>query len=399
MEEGDINSFFNIPFDCDTPCLDGLSQNPDFANPSDLIQSPCPGPPQICGSSNLTTSPQENNELLSELPGSTVSGKFNAKAMLLTWSQAPSLSKQLILDHLLSLNNHSVQLLGAVIGQESHEDGGIHFHAAAQWTGPGRKWNPNQMNVQNIHPNIRTHRKGKSTYAESLSRMWMYPQKEDTNPLKWGTQPPPPDAPLTKKRKRAEIFATARDLALTEGTTVAVTHIMTELPETGVKSLSQIQSNLHLWRMLHQTQQPPSYQLSQFKANLVASIPEPLKVLLISGPAGIGKTQFARAILPEAILVRHIDRLKGQDLTKGIIFDDFGVSHMFADAIKHLLDWDEDSDIHVRYGTVHIPRHTQKIFCYNKCFDSWLPTTMADEDYAAIRRRIDLLEIKSKIYL
>jgi len=396
MEEENFEAFFNLPFDCDTPCLDGQSQNLDFANPSDLIQSPCREAQATSGSSSLTMSPPENNELLSELPESTGSGKFNAKAMLLTWSQSPELDKQLILDHLLSLNIASTQLLGAVIGQELHLDGGIHYHAACQWTAT-RRWNPNQFNILDKHPNARAHKKGPSSFATSLWRMWQYPQKTDPTPLTWGVQPlPPPTNP--KKRKREEVFATARDLALTEGATAATKHIMQELPEVGVKSLTTIQHNLQVWRMLHQTQLPPSFELSSFKPNLVASIPEPLKVLLISGPPGIGKTQFARAILPHAVLVRHIDKLKGQDLSNGIIFDDFGVGHMFADAIKHLLDWDEDSDIHVRYGTIHIPRHTQKIFCYNKCFDSWLPTTMADEDYTAIRRRIELLEIKFKTF-
>jgi len=397
MEEEDFEAFFNLPFDCDTSCLDGQSQNLDFANPLDLTQSPCPEQPVTSGSSSLTTSRSESNELPSELQEYSASGTFHVKAMLLTWSQSPELNRQLILDHLLSLDNAKTQLLGAVIGQELHQDGGIHFHAAAQWTKP-RTWRPKMFNILNKHPNIRFHQKGKASPAESLSRMWQYPMKTDTTPLKWGDQPPPPKEKLLK-RKREVVFATARDLALTEGTTAAAKHIMLELPEVGVKSLTQIQANLNVWRMLHQTQLPPSFELSSFKPNLVASIPEPLKVLLISGPAGIGKTQFARAILPNAVLVRHIDKLKGQDLSNGIIFDDFGVGHMFPDAIKHLLDWDEDSDIHVRYGTVHIPRHTQKIFCYNKCFDAWLPTTMADEDYAAIRRRIELLEIKSKTFL
>lgn len=114
---------------------------------------------------------------------------------------------------------------------------------------------------------------------------------------------------------------------------------------------------------------------------------EDINSVVLLGPSNIGKTQFAKAHFDNALFVNHMDRLKDFDETvhDGIIFDDMDFLHMPRTTQIHLTDWDEDRDIHVRYGVARIPAGTKKIFtcnsmCLNDCDD-------------AIARRIKIIRL------
>lgn len=106
------------------------------------------------------------------------------------------------------------------------------------------------------------------------------------------------------------------------------------------------------------------------------------------GEAGIGKTCYARYLLPNALFVSHIDQLKAFNNTyDGLIFDDMDFAHYPRSAQIHLLDIDNERAIHVRYGTALIPARTKKIFLSNTkhifiCNDQ------------AIERRLTSIELK-----
>lgn len=88
---------------------------------------------------------------------------------------------------------------------------------------------------------------------------------------------------------------------------------------------------------------------------------------MVSGPAGIGKTEYALAHFKNPLLVSHIDRLKSfdPDVHDGIVFDDMDFNHWPITAQIHLADWNCPRDINCRYAMAHIPRHTKKIFTCN----------------------------------
>lgn len=393
------NYYNNFPIVLeDIECLDGQSPRQDFAMPLPSMLSPFPEGPTSNGlspsmthpnSSELVLEPQESTDSL-EL-GVTNKGSFNAKAMLLTYSQAPQLSREQILEHLISLNNQSVQLLGAVIGQEHHVDQGIHYHAAIQWTS-SRTWRPSMFDVNQVHPNIRTHRKGKSTFAESLMRMWKYPQKEDTTPLKWGVEP-------SLKRSRNQIAQEAIGIAETQSVESALSYLKESQAMELVKNYHAIERSLTAMSQKAKRTKTEARPLPSFKPNIIASIPDELKSLYIWGPSGKGKTQLARALLPEALVISHTDQLRGCDFSKGVIFDDFGVSHWPVTAVIHLVDWEVDRGINVKHGHVVIPAHTRKIFTYNNCIEYWMPSNASPEQQIAVKRRLDELELKAKCYL
>ena len=89
--------------------------------------------------------------------------------------------------------------------------------------------------------------------------------------------------------------------------------------------------------------------------------------LMIVGASGIGKTTWACTLFDNPLLISHIDELRAFDagFHGGIIFDDMSFEHIPRTAQIHLLDVDFQRAIHVRYGTVMLPKNTKKIFTTN----------------------------------
>jgi len=94
---------------------------------------------------------------------------------------------------------------------------------------------------------------------------------------------------------------------------------------------------------------------------------DPRLSLILSGESGLGKTSLAKALLPTALLVSHMDALKNYDpaLYFGIIFDDMNFMHTPREAQIHLVDTAEDRDLHCRHVTALLPKETPRIFTTN----------------------------------
>lgn len=89
--------------------------------------------------------------------------------------------------------------------------------------------------------------------------------------------------------------------------------------------------------------------------------------LIVYGPAGAGKTELAKALIPSALFCRRVERLRDFNPAEhgGIIFDDMSFLHWDRTDQIHLVDFDNDSDIHGRYKDIFIPAGTLKIFSTN----------------------------------
>lgn len=108
---------------------------------------------------------------------------------------------------------------------------------------------------------------------------------------------------------------------------------------------------------------------------------------IVFGQTNIGKTEYVKACFPHALFITHIDALARFKSGKydAIIFDDTSFLHIPDRAQLHLVDQDNDRDIHIRYGIVTIPAGTPKFFMHNNkrgVVNYW--------DFPEIRRRIDL---------
>ena len=109
------------------------------------------------------------------------------------------------------------------------------------------------------------------------------------------------------------------------------------------------------------------------------------KTHVVSGEAGIGKTQWALSHFANPLMVSHLDDLQqfDQDVHDGIIFDDLSVAHLPRNSQVHIADMEAPRSIHCRYMCALIPANTKKIFTCNPGFFPF-----ADPDDAAIKRRV-----------
>ena len=87
--------------------------------------------------------------------------QYNNKSIFLTYPQCP-ITKEEMLEHLKERARPVAtnQLFKACIGQEKHEDGGLHLHICAWYTNPLRFRKPDHMDIKApdgtwYHPNIR----------------------------------------------------------------------------------------------------------------------------------------------------------------------------------------------------------------------------------------------------
>lgn len=93
---------------------------------------------------------------------------------------------------------------------------------------------------------------------------------------------------------------------------------------------------------------------------------EPVGSVVLWGAAGIGKTEYAKYLLPKALFVSHMDKLGDfSEAYQGIIFDDMSFEHLPREAQIHIVDQDNPRDIHIRYTTANIPANTPKFFLTN----------------------------------
>lgn len=357
---------------------DATPESPDTSSPASP-RSTCssPSPPD----SPSAAMPAENLDL----PAPSTSGRLRAKCLLLTYSQAPELSREALAEHLNGLG----PIVSLRVGMEHHADGGVHWHAFVLFSrNLDRK--PSAFDVLGKHPNIRVANAKVGTLAQSMRNMWDYVAKEDPNPLQQGDPPAPP------KRTRNAIYLEAIQTAQATSVEAAMTILQTESPFEVATRYDAIQRSLTSLRNKKVRTDSPARLLETFKRHL--PVPNEWHTLFIWGKSGVGKTQYARALLPEASVIRHRNQLMDADFSKGIIFDDFDVSHWPPTAVIHLLDWDERSGIDVKHGHAILPPHTKRIFTYNNDPCHWYPPGCSPEQVAAILRRMHVIEINTTLF-
>lgn len=110
------------------------------------------------------------------------------------------------------------------------------------------------------------------------------------------------------------------------------------------------------------------------------------RVLYIWGPSGYCKTQYAVTLFENPLIVSTFDWLGKfkPDFHDGIVFDDVCCKDIPRSTMIHLLDWDMDRTIRIRYKDAFIPKNTKKVFTSNMPVHLNFP--LQEEGQAILRR-------------
>lgn len=125
---------------------------------------------------------------------------------------------------------------------------------------------------------------------------------------------------------------------------------------------------------------------------------EEKKTLVLSGPTGTGKTQWARANYPDAPIWSSFRGKNGSRVGEGaVIFDD--VDHELRGLVRteliHLFDSEELREVRCPYGCFQLGRDVKRIITTNAAtLEVLLGIT---DDLDAIRRRIRWVNIRSDL--
>jgi hypothetical protein len=146
----------------------------------------------------------------------------------------------------------------------------------------------------------------------------------------------------------------------------------------------------------------PKYELEDFSMEaLDLTLP-----VLIYGPSNCGKTQFAKAHFNAPLLVSHIETLRRYDpaIHDGIVFDDISFAHWPPESVIHLLDIEEERDLHMRYKVWKKPAGLKMIFTHNSGNGGSDPNIFYDplgkisiEQITAIHRRYTSIYLATDI--
>jgi len=172
-----------------------------------------------------------------------------------------------------------------------------------------------------------------------------------------------------------------------------------QLYEEHPASMIRYRSNILAMMTDLQEAEEPKFQMVDFD---VPSLGDLSKPWLVWGTTNTGKTQYALAHFDKPLLVRHMDTLlqfeKGYH--DGIVFDDMSFKHMPLEAVIHLLDMEEDTQVHCRYRVAVIPRGTPRIFTHNNR-DIFYERPFGGEktnQHLAIDRRFDTYVVPGPLF-
>jgi len=200
------------------------------------------------------------------------------------------------------------------------------------------------------------------------------------------------------------VWEEAMALCLQDSVLSALALLRDRQPRMFILHADSMERSLKRARRMQAPPPPPCRDLASFRH--APTINPNWQVLILAGKTGLGKTQWAKALLPGAPVVRHLDVLAEVDASKGLILDDVGVGHLPFTALLNLLDYEEEGQVHVRYTVASIPPRTRRIFTTNhSTFTDWIyygrdenKSPVSPEQFEALGRRIVLLPLLSKLF-
>lgn len=262
--------------------------------------------------------------------------KLDGQRFFLTYPHA-----DIIPNDLWTFVNTLQEVLWARICKETHESGEPHVHAVFSFKKRFQTRDPRIFDIDGKHPNIQ----GVRSVPKSLDYV-----SKDGNYVDFGQVP-------VKKQARAwaDIVSASQG---DENDWLQVCHEERVQP--------------HVAKRLRELHKQGAEDLGDYDGRplsaCMAQLPFDFRSLLVVGPPGLGKTGWAMAHCPRpCLLVKHLDTLRLFKPTyhKSIFFDDCDFKHLPRATQLQLCDWENQCQIHVRYGVAMIPAHVPRLFACN----------------------------------
>jgi len=303
--------------------------------------------------------------------------QFNSSSICLTYSNVAKQGNESAVNLLLCNSTELSKFLCSVhdkggiqyivVSKESHKDGNTHFHAGIKLKSTFRTRDDRFWDWNGLHPNVQSARQ---------FIQWVKYVKKDGDFIEEGFL-------LENKPGPKEIIEMAKEMDKLEFLATMSTFKLQYAPTIWEMAHPDLTSTITDDDCLDTTKFVDPSILQFFLGNRWIEG----KVLVMYGETGLGKTSMAKILIKKpALMVSHLDDLKKFRVGyhQGILFDDVSVKHIPETGQIHLVDWFEPRSIHVRYGTVFIPKHTPKIFTCNE-----YPLS----DHSAITRRIQSVHV------
>lgn len=230
-----------------------------------------------------------------------MSFRIQSISLFLTYPQC-DVPKEVLLAFLQSI----AQIDKYCIGQEKHEDGNLHLHAFIKWKKRLNTTNERIFDCNGFHPNIQTPRNTKAVIE--------YCKKEDTEPL----------TNITEKLQYGDIF----EKATTKDEFMAL--VLEHQPRDYALFYERLESMARNHYKPVEVEYTPRYTnfinvpIELLTLDLIQVGDRP-KSIVILGPRGLGKTEWARSHGPHLYsrgAVIYDDILRDREGSKYAVFDD-----------------------------------------------------------------------------
>jgi len=306
-------------------------------------------------------------------PDSAVRRQFyiNAKCVALTYPdwRLPKLSMEFVRQWAAVLG--PIEYI--IMAEELHQSGIPHYHMGLRFGDCVRTRNARYFDIRDQHANVQS--------VRSWQKWKQYCQKTG-NFIEWGA-----DSSI----KRSPGFE--KELVETK-LIIDNAKSMNKLDFLAWMSSNHLQYGPTIWDNAHRDST-----ITITQENLINGALNPIFMnhmskinwdegltLIIVGDSGIGKTTYAKRLIPKPCLfISHIDDLKKfePEYHKSILFDDVKFTHYPPQSQIHLVDFENPRSIHIRYGVARIPAGVFKVFTCNE--------DPLDFNIEAVRRRCQIV--------